>query len=443
MCPAALGIFPAAASGADATIKGTVAGPGIPDPGEGVTAIRAVNAETGAVGGADYTSGNRESWSLKTAPGPYAMGATTIPFGGGKLVEKLLAFVEANSGKTEKLKLKLKRKRRHHRSAPRAARVADGFGDVDVDYPAIWVKEFDVQSTDPELGVMRKGMAEMLITDLVGGFPAKPGCKAVIVERSRIGDVINEQKLQQLPHFDPGTRVPKGHIIRDNASVSGTITESGGQVTITATYADRRTGRTKNVSVQGSNANIFALEQELAQKLLDAICGALPDAYSGTFDGKLVDSETTMSWSGTVTYERLRPPDPDGEQCEATETACWRSTGGNVTWQVSTTPGADCTYSAGPKTADIPAGLGFISMDPAGGEAPGYAGHLGGPDSTATGTKQCGDQPPEQVEYHLVCCFNTNFGFPWGNYAQDSGWHLQGTYHDDGGLSSNWDLTGR
>jgi hypothetical protein len=442
---AALGAVPVAASAADATIKGTVIGAGLPDPGEGLTIVRAVNAETGQVGGAGYTAGKRDGWSLSAAPGPYAIGLATVPLEGGKLIEKLLAFVEARSGKTEKVKLKIKKKRRHHHApaARTTARVGEGFGDVDVNHPAIWVHEFDVQSQNPEFGVLRRGMAEMLITDLVAGF-AEKDCDAVIVERGRIQDVINEQRLQQLPGFDQGSAVRQGQLIRDNASVTGTLTEVGGQVTITAQYTDRRTGRTRSVSVQGPGASIFDLEQQLAKKLLDAICGELPDTYAGTFDGKLVDSEETMSWSGTVTYERLRPPDPDGEQCEATETACWKSTGGSVTWQVSTTPGADCTYSAGPKTADIPAGLGFISMDPAGGETPGYAGHLGGPDSTANGTEQCpGDEHPRQVEYHLVCCFNTNFGFPWGNYAADSGWHLQGSYMDDGGLSSNWDLSGR
>ena len=269
-----------------------------------------------------------------------------------------------------------------------ADRVAEGFGDVDVDYPAIWVKEFDVQSSNPDLGVLRKGMAEMLITDLVAGF-GQLDCEAVVVERSRIQDVINEQKLQQLPGFDQSTAVRPGRLIRDNASVTGTITESGGQVTITAQYTDRRTGRTKGVTVQGPGESIFELEQELAQKLLEAICGALPDAYEGTFDGTLVDPEETVSFSGTVTYERLRPPDPDGVQCEATETACYESVSGSVTWRVSTTPGATCSNDAGPKTAAIPAGLGFISIDPAGGDSPGYAGHLGGPDDTATGTRQC------------------------------------------------------
>lgn len=446
-CVASLGPLSASASATPATIRGTVAGPGTPAAGEGVTAIRAVNAKTGAIGGADYTAGRRNRWSLRVTPGKYVLGAATVPFGGGKSVGRLLAFAAARSGKTEKVKLKLKRKRkRRHHDAPTArshARVAEGFGDVDVDYPAIWVKQFDVRSQDPGLGVLRNGMAQMLITDLLAGF-AERDCDAAIVERDRIQDVINEQRLQQLPGFDQGTAVRRGKLVRDNASVTGTITESGGQVRITAQYDDRRTGRTRSVSVEGAAASIFELEQELAKKLLDAICGGLPDAYAGTFNGSLVDPETTIDFSGNVTYERVKAPDPFAADCAATGIACFNSIGGSATWRVSTTPGATCSYSASPQTVAIPAGTGTITVDLAGGDTPGYFGALGPPDDTTMVTRHCPPEPPEQVLFHFMgCCFATNFGIPWGDYAQRGGWLLQGTRSDGAGVTQSWNLSGR
>ena len=42
-------LVPAGAAAADATVKGTFAGPGLPDAGEGVTSVRAVNAATGSL----------------------------------------------------------------------------------------------------------------------------------------------------------------------------------------------------------------------------------------------------------------------------------------------------------------------------------------------------------------------------------------------------------
>ena len=294
-----------AASAAPATLKGTVVGSALPDSGVGVASVRAVEAQTGIVGGADFTAGNRDRWRLRVSPGAYALGATAVPFEGAKPVDRLVAFARVRSGKTTKLKLKLKRKRtRHHASAAGVrvpARVAEGFGDVDVDYPAIWVKEWDVQSQNPDLGVLRKGIPNMLITDLVAGFGATPGCDAVIVERARIDEVINEQRLQQLPGFDPGTAVRQGRLIRDNASVTGTLTEAGGQITMSATYVDRRTGRTRTVSVQGPGEALFALEEQLAAKLVEVICHDTVNRIEGTFDLE-IDTGSIFRYGGNVSF---------------------------------------------------------------------------------------------------------------------------------------------
>ena len=453
-CGAGLALLPAPASAADATIKGTVAGPGIPDAGEGVVTVRAINAETGVVGAADYTSGKRDRWKLRTKPGPYALGATTIPFAGGKLVEKLLAFVDPRSGKTETVKLKLKRKRKGHHphlGPVGAARVAEGFGDVDVDYPAIWVHQFEVQSSNPELQVLRKGMAEMVLTDLSAAV-GTDDCPGAIVERERIQDVLNEHALSRLPGFDPSTAVRPGRLIRDNASVTGTVAESGGHVTLTATYTDRRPGheRRRTVSVQGPGEDLFSLEQQLAQKLIDAICSdGLPDFYVGTFSGKSVNPETTTSWNGDVRWKRLKPPDPRGADCEGRGVACYEIVSGSVTWRVSSSPGAQCVSEGGPKTISLPglAGPGTLYVDASGSETPGYSGGFGAPDTTQ-GTFQCdpGDPPADETWFLNDCCMATHAGTPWGDYAENGGLTLRGTNTSDVvgySVTRSWDLTGQ
>ena len=80
-----LALLAPSAPAAPGTIKGTVAGPGTPDAGEGITAIRAVNAETGAIGATDYTAGRHDRWNLSVKPGPYAVGLATISFSGGRV----------------------------------------------------------------------------------------------------------------------------------------------------------------------------------------------------------------------------------------------------------------------------------------------------------------------------------------------------------------------
>ena len=447
-------LVPAGASAADATVKGTFAGPGLPDAGEGVTSVRAVNAATGVVGGTDYTSGKRDRWRLVVAPGPYALAAATVPFGGGKQVDRLVAFVGVRSGDAEKLKLKLKPKpaRPRHRARARAARVSEGFGDVTVPYPAIWVHQFEVQSSDPEFRLLRRGMAEMVLTDLSAAVGTE-ACPGAIVERERIQDVLNEHALSRLPGFDPSTAVRPGRLIRDNASVTGMLTESGGHAVITATYTDRRPGhaRTKTVTVQGPAADIFGLEQQLAQKLIEVICSdGLPDIYTGSFDGRSADSEMTRTWSGTVTYQQVKPPEPRAAQCAAAGIACYDVVSGSVTWQVSTSPGAFCSYQTPSTTTSIPPGSGGLNVEASGHDTPGYGGGLTA-NGFANGTIQCGSSDPVEVPLALQdCCFSTNVSSapeqPWADFAENGGWILRGTRTSTGGgteVTYGWNLTGQ
>lgn len=53
----------------------------------------------------------------------------------------------------------------------------------------------------------------MLITDLGAAIAARAPCKAIFVERSRIGAVLRELRLSRGPQFDPGTRPQAGRII--------------------------------------------------------------------------------------------------------------------------------------------------------------------------------------------------------------------------------------
>ena len=323
--------------------------------------MRAVNAKTGVVGGADFTGGKRDRWRLRLAPGPYAIGAAAIPFSGGKLVERLVAFAGLRSGESEQLKLKLKLKRkgrgarRQASVARRAAppRVAEGFGDVDVDYPAIWVKEWEIESPDPDRGVLRKGISDMIITDLV----ARLDCEAVVVERARIAEVISEQRLQQLPGFDPATAVRQGRLVRDNASVTGTFTEAGGQITISATYVDRRTGRSQTVSVQGSGEALFDLVEQLGAKLAEVICQGTINQIAGTFDMR-IDTGSVFTYAGNVTFTRSTPAIFGG----ATGTYGVSAGQYTVTASGRDVTGATGCQQSGSKQFALPAGSGSIDV---------------------------------------------------------------------------------
>ncbi len=80
-------------------------------------------------------------------------------------------------------------------------------------------------------------------------------------------------------------------------------------------------------------------------------------------------------------------------QCAGAGIACYDVVGGSVTWQVSTSPGAFCTYQTPSTTTSIAAGSGGLNVETSGSDTPGYGGGLtaGG---FADGTIQCGSSDP-------------------------------------------------
>jgi hypothetical protein len=392
-------LVPASAQAKPATLSGKLTGGPIPAVGKGIGIARAMRLKDGVVAAADYTDA-KGRWQLRVPPATYALLGTVFSFAGGSVRTQLGAVVRAKSGQRKTLTLSLKRKKKRKKGAGHArAAVADGFGDVAVDYPAIWVKSF--HTDDSQVKVFEKGMADLLITDLAARGGCDNGTPVAIVEREKLQDILNEQKLSNSPYFDPSTRVPKGHLIKDNASVTGTITRTGHQVDISATYTDRRRGYTKTVTATGTDANIFAIEQQLIPGLVDAICnppGQKPaGTVSGTFNGSGSFNDNgfqlDLTWSGDVTFApggQVNPQDPQYY------TEVWNHytvTSGTVTLS-GTGTGGGCTldipsaqYPLNPMQADA------FNLQPSGAH---YTVWLTFPNNeTVTATQNCPNQPPQ------------------------------------------------
>lgn len=444
-----LALLAPSAPAAPGTIKGTVAGPGTPDAGEGITAIRAVNAETGAIGATDYTAGRHDRWNLSVKPGPYAVGLAAIPFSGGKFIDRLLAFGGVKSRETEKLELKLKRRAHAAATTPRRfARGTSGIGDVSVPHPAIWIKRWDIQSSNPDLGVLSRGLSEMVVTD-VAAFVGTAECPGVVVERARIQDVIDEINLQQLPAFDPSTAVRPRRLIRDNATVSGTLVESGGNVTLTATYTDHRPGhsRSETVSVQGSGESIFALEQLLAAKLREVICPAPIKHIEGIFNMS-IDYGPVLTYAGNVKFDRIGPAlfdGADGHYSVTTGQYTITASGRDLT-------GATGCQQSGSKQFAIPANSGSISVT---GTEPEYLEPYTydfviaalSPDNTMDITLHGCPPGAEEYEGHVWSDFPVS-GLdlsPPGEYVSDDGIEYSDSYTEIQGIATitqSWSFTG-
>ncbi len=83
--------------------------------------------------------------------------------------------------------------------------------------PVVSVLYFENSTGDASLDVLRKGLADMIITDLV----AWDG--VTVVERTRLEAVLSELKLQQSKAIDRAPAVKVGKIIRAQYAITGSM----------------------------------------------------------------------------------------------------------------------------------------------------------------------------------------------------------------------------
>jgi hypothetical protein len=324
-----VGAGAATPAGAATTIAGSLGGAKLPAKGVGVTSVRAVAADTGVVAADARTASGR--FVLKVKPGAYVLLATTTPFRGSAGVDRKVDAIKVANGTSRRLRLSLVRRGGHiARKRKHKGRAAAGPSFVSVTYPAVWVQHFAVSGPE-EASVLRKGIADMLITDL--GDPIKKKCDGVLVEREHLDLIIAEQELSRSPLIDPATRIHPGHLIGHNRIVSGTLTISGATATLTVTVTNTTTGVQRSVTHTGAaGEGIFDLEKSVVDDVAKLICDP-PARYVGPVSGSIPafagGVSGTFSWSGTISLvlDHLGPA-PSGSP--AGEYAFFRPEGGTV-----------------------------------------------------------------------------------------------------------------
>lgn len=145
---------------------------------------------------------------------------------------------------------------------------------------------FENRTTDPELNVLGKGIADMLITDLaqVDGL--------TVVERARMQDLITELKLQQTEYFDPATAGRLGKAVGATHAVTGAITEYDPELRIDLRLVQVDGAQVRMTDqVRGKKDQFFTLEQELATKFVGSLGRALkppPAPVDGVNDASIL-----------------------------------------------------------------------------------------------------------------------------------------------------------
>jgi TolB-like protein len=132
--------------------------------------------------------------------------------------------------------------------------------------PAISVLYFENHTGKADYDVLRKGLADMIVTDLT----AWDG--VTVVERERLEAVLTELKLQQTKAFDRKNRQKIGQLLGAQFVLVGAMNLNGGVLAIDAQLIEVQTGAVRvGARATGNPDRVFDLEQNLVNKITAAI----------------------------------------------------------------------------------------------------------------------------------------------------------------------------
>lgn len=137
---------------------------------------------------------------------------------------------------------------------------------------AVAVLYFD-NSGNPELEMLKVGLAQMLTSDLHG----TPG--VTVVERARLQAVLDEHQIQRGDLADPAAAVRVGRLLGARRLVLGAYFELLGTLRIDARVVEVETSRVlASAGVGGPRERFLSLQAELADRLRAALApGPAPD----------------------------------------------------------------------------------------------------------------------------------------------------------------------
>lgn len=148
------------------------------------------------------------------------------------------------------------------------------------------VSYFENTAKSAELDPLRKGFADMLITDLAVADDL------AIVERARLDQVLGEIELQKNPYFDRKAAMKLGRGLGAAYLLTGSYLAARGTLRIDVRVIDVETGEVVHtVKVSGPVDDLFGLQRQLATELLDGLGAKLT-----LIQKKKVGAGGTRSW---------------------------------------------------------------------------------------------------------------------------------------------------
>jgi TolB-like protein len=138
--------------------------------------------------------------------------------------------------------------------------------------PTVAVLYFDYTGNDDQLGVLRKGLAQMMISDLSALDTVQ------LDERDRLEEILAELKLGQTGKIDAATAAKAGKLLGARYMVLGGYFDIKGALRVDARVVEVETGKVvQSAGATGNTDDFLPLEQKLV-----ADVGAILDKQLAT-----------------------------------------------------------------------------------------------------------------------------------------------------------------
>ena len=179
------------------------------------------------------------------------------------------------------------------------------------DAKRIAILYFDSGSDNAELSRLRKGLADMLISDL-----SKVKMLNVI-ERARLEELLKEQKLNNSKEFDPATASKVGKLLGVQYILTGSFFDMLGSMRIDARIIDVETGKIiKSEGIDGATNTFFDLEKKLVVKIAGGLNVDLAVEKTNIASSK----ETSLSYETSLLFSDGLEQMDKGETSKAIDT---------------------------------------------------------------------------------------------------------------------------
>lgn len=179
------------------------------------------------------------------------------------------------------------------------------------DAKRIAILYFDNGSDNAELSRLRKGLADMLISDL-------SKIKMLnVIERARLEEILKEQKLNNSKEFDASTASKVGKLLGVQYILTGAFFDLMGSMRMDARIIDVETGKIiKSEGIDGATNTFFDLEKKLVVKIAG---GLNVDLAADKTNGAEV-KEASLSYETSLLFSDGLDQMDKGENSKAIET---------------------------------------------------------------------------------------------------------------------------